>query len=184
MCILDPAVTHPSASQVRWGLLQDRRLRQLLILAACVALGAAMVAFPVLHSAVASDQHTNARTAASYTGWVATNSPTPLALSVEPCRHAPCDNIAIDLTVVNALGTRQVPCVLGGVLTNDGRGFDVYALCPGNIPVRATFTGTAPIIGTTTDGTGTLQLQYGVTYATYHLRSATMGEQDAIFAGH
>lgn len=157
-----------------------RRTLWRILMVACV-LGAICSALLIVH-ATQSEDYWNQRAAASYTGWVTTQG--QYALSIEPCRHSPCDNVAIDITMVNTIGTRLPPCTLGGVLIDDGKGFDVYNICPSNIPIRATFTGDSLINGSTTAGSGTLHLQIADTYATYHLVSATIQEQNAVFGGH
>lgn len=184
-----PNGTQPSASAVWWRG-QNRRLGQFAQYLALVLMLGAGIGGTLLFQTIATQNTINARTAASYTGWVSTNGDSPVAFTIEPCRKGPCDPLATDGTVVidfsyvNSIGTLQPPCPLGGKLIAEGRGFDVTNTCPGGVYVRAYYIGDASIEGTTTDGEGTLTLTFGTTVTTYHLRSATIQEQHDIFGGH
>lgn len=86
----DPHATHPGIAP-KWPM---RLLTGLLVVGLMATILLSVRAF----QEAAYQQYWDGRVAASYTGWVATSPPAALAITIEPCRHAPCQNIALDFS--------------------------------------------------------------------------------------
>lgn len=162
----DPHATQPGTVS-RWP---DRLLTGLLVagLMAVLLLGAR--AF----TEVAHQQYWDGRVAASYTGWVGTSGMATIALSIRPCTHNPCDNVALDVTYRADPYAKAYEYALGGVQTGP-HSMALTGVFHGGY-CDATLTG-ATWAQNTTDGTATLTMRCGTRTTIYHLRSATLTQQ-------
>jgi hypothetical protein len=170
-----------SPERIARNLRDNRVMRQFLLILGCMVLIGGLFAAHVLHDAEQANIARTQHIAAGYHGWVNTDGGLPISVFITACGHAPCNNVSLEVEVVESAFTQPHFYTLYGTLNSD---HTIYAsgVCAG-LPCNITLTSDHVIDGDLTTGHATLVFNEGTNSNTYPMAAATLTDKARIFKG-